>query len=445
MALGGGTWVTQNKVLPGAYINVKTASTTSTVFGDRGTGAIPLILDWGTDGAVFEVTAEEFQKNSLTLFGYSYTHSKMKDMREFFKKALNGVFYKLNSDGVKASTTTTTTGAVLTITAKYKGSRGNDIKVIIAANVDDPTVFEVSTYFDGSKVETQKVKTVGELVENEFVTFSGTSTDVPNATAGVTLANGTTGTPTGTDWQLFLDKIESYDFSTLGCPSDNETIKSLFYDYTLRMRDTVGKKFQTVIYNKAADYEGVINLKNAVTDFGANAYSLVYWLTGAEASCEINKTLTNTAYNGEYSIDTDYTQSQLETALESGELVFHKVKYTINVLEDVNSFVTYTEEKKKILSDNQSIRVLDQIANDTAVMFNKYKLGKVQNEKAGRISFWKDLVAYNKDLETLRAIEGVVAADITVNQGETKKSVVVVNPVTIINSMTRLYMNIIAS
>lgn len=441
MALGGGNWTIQNKVLPGAYINVKTASTTSTVFGDRGTGALPLILDWGLDGEVFEVTTEEFQKNSLTLFGYSYTSDKMKDMREFFKKALTGVFFKLNSDGAKATVTSNT----LTATAKYKGIRGNDIKIVIAANVDDNTVFEVSTYFDGSKVETQKVKTIGELVNNDFVMFSGTSSNVPVATAGATLKGGTNGTPTGTDWQLFLDKIESYDFNTLGCPSDNETIKSLFYDYTLRMRDSVGKKFQTVIYRKASDYEGVINLKNSVTDSGANAYSLVFWLVGAEASCEINKTLTNTEYNGEYTIDTDYTQSQLETALEAGELLFHKVKNAVNVLEDVNSFVSYTDEKGSDLSDNQTIRVVDQMANDIAVMFNKYKLGKVQNNDAGRVTFWKDLVAYNKQLQTLQAIEGVVAEEITVAQGDTKKAVVVVNPVTPVNAMTRLYMNILVS
>ena len=45
----------------------------------------------------------------------------------------------------------------------------------------------------------------------------------------------------------------------------------------------MGKKFQLVVYNKKADYEGVVNLKNDVTD-GATKADLVYWVTGLIAS-----------------------------------------------------------------------------------------------------------------------------------------------------------------
>ena len=36
MALGGGTWLTQNKVLNGAYINFISAARASTNLSDRG-------------------------------------------------------------------------------------------------------------------------------------------------------------------------------------------------------------------------------------------------------------------------------------------------------------------------------------------------------------------------------------------------------------------------
>lgn len=48
MALGGGTWITQNKVLPGAYINVVSAGIASAALSDRGIATMPLELDWGT-------------------------------------------------------------------------------------------------------------------------------------------------------------------------------------------------------------------------------------------------------------------------------------------------------------------------------------------------------------------------------------------------------------
>ena len=65
MALGGGTFIAQNKVLPGTYINFISASKASATLSDRGIAALPLELDWGVDGAVFTVTSEDFQKNSL--------------------------------------------------------------------------------------------------------------------------------------------------------------------------------------------------------------------------------------------------------------------------------------------------------------------------------------------------------------------------------------------
>ena len=45
MPFGGGTWVTQNKVIPGAYINVVSAGIASAALSDRGIATMPLELD----------------------------------------------------------------------------------------------------------------------------------------------------------------------------------------------------------------------------------------------------------------------------------------------------------------------------------------------------------------------------------------------------------------
>lgn len=47
MALGGGTWLTQNKKLPGTYINFTSKVRASVNMADRGYGAMALELDWG--------------------------------------------------------------------------------------------------------------------------------------------------------------------------------------------------------------------------------------------------------------------------------------------------------------------------------------------------------------------------------------------------------------
>ena len=80
MALGGGTFLFHNKVLPGTYINFVSKVRASAEVSDRGFGAMMLELDYGPSGTVFRVDADEFQKNCMQYFGYDYTHPKMKDL-----------------------------------------------------------------------------------------------------------------------------------------------------------------------------------------------------------------------------------------------------------------------------------------------------------------------------------------------------------------------------
>ena len=68
--LGGGTFTSQNKVLPGAYYNVISAARANQTSNIRGIVAVPLELDWGPDDTVFLVTKEEIEKKSKNLFGY---------------------------------------------------------------------------------------------------------------------------------------------------------------------------------------------------------------------------------------------------------------------------------------------------------------------------------------------------------------------------------------
>ena len=105
MALGGGTFVTQNKTLPGAYINFVSLASASATLSDRGIATMPLELDWGVEGEVFEVTNADFQKNSMKFFGYPYDHEKMMGLRDLFKNITTLFAYRLNGGGTKATNT----------------------------------------------------------------------------------------------------------------------------------------------------------------------------------------------------------------------------------------------------------------------------------------------------------------------------------------------------
>lgn len=432
MALGGGTFTVQNKVLPGAYINFVSLATATATLSDRGYATMPLELDWGIEGEVFEVTNADFQKNSMKIFGYDYTSEKLKGLRDLFKNITTLFAYRLNGDGVKASNTFAT--------AKYAGTRGNDIKIQIQVNVDDDSLFDVNTYLGTVMVDSQTVAKAADLVANDYVTFK--SSAELSSTAGTPLEGGTNGAVTGTNHQAYLDKIESYSFNAMGVVTAENTIKSLYDAFCKRMRDEVGAKFQVILYNKASDYEGVINVKNKTTDEGWSEASLVYWVTGISAGCAVNKSNLNKVYDGEFAINVDYTQTQLTKAIQAGEFTLHQVGDDIRVLEDINSLVTETETKAYIFKDNQTIRVIDQIANDIAVLFNTKYLGAVPNDEAGRISLWADIVKHHEQLQDIRAIENFTDEDVKVSQGDTKKAVVVQDAVTVVNAMAKLYMTV---
>ncbi|EQK61094.1 phage tail sheath family protein [Clostridioides difficile F200] len=436
MALGGGTFVTQNKVLPGAYINFVSATRATSSLSDRGIVAIPLELDWGIDEDVFQVTSDDFEKYSVKYFGYDYTHEKLKGLRDLFKNIRLGYFYKLNK-GVKASCTIAT--------AKYSGIRGNDLKVTVTTNIDDNAKFDVVTLLDNKKVDTQIAKVITDLQDNDYITWKKDAT--LEASAGLVFTGGTNGEAvTGAEYQAFLDKIESYRFNALGCLATTTEIKSLFVEFTKRMRDKVGAKFQTVLYKKSdADYEGVVSVENKIKDKDLVESSLIYWATGAIAGCDINKSNTNKRYDGEFDVDVNYTQIQLEEALKTGKFIFHKVGDEVHVLEDINTFVSFTDEKNDDFSSNQSIRVLDQIANDIATLFNTKYLGEVPNDKSGRISFWNDVVKHHEQLQNMRAIEDFKADDVSVEPGSDKKTVVVSDAVKVISAMSKLYMTVSVS
>ena len=431
MALGGGVWVTQNKVLPGAYINFVSAARASSTIGERGYAALPIELDWGLSDEVMTLEAGDLQKNSLALFGYDYTSEKLNGIKDIFKNAKIVYLYRLNGGAVAENTY---------CKAKYSGTRGNALKTVISTNIDNPSKFDVATFLGDKKVDEQTVETMDELVANDFIGEWKTDATL-EVKAGVPLAGGTNKTVTGAEYQDFLDKIESYSFNTLACPTNDDAIKELFVQFTKRMRDDIGVKFQTVVHKYDADYEGVINVDNTVDDIP----TLIAWVTGASAGCEINRSNTNKVYDGYCTINTNYTQEQLKECINKGKFVFHKCGDDARVLVDINSFVSATVDKNDDFKENQVIRILDQIGNDIAMLFNTRFLGKVQNNESGRIAFWNEVDNYNKQLEKIQAIENYDPRELKVEKGDTKTSVVCDNPITPVCCMNKLYMRVIVA
>lgn len=429
MALGGGTFIVQNKVLPGAYINFVSAANASATLSDRGIAAIGVDLGWEFSDEILELSSADFQKNSMSILGCDYTDEKLKYLREVFLNATTVLIYPVDGGGEAAR------AECALAAAKRKGSRGNDMKIGVRKDEDK---FVVTTYLGGVKVDEQSVEDSSELCDNDYVEFKrGAALE---EAAAIPLSGGRDGEVNAAAHQRFLDKLENYSFNTVGCLSDNTDIKKLYAAFCKRLRDEVGKKCQCVVYNYAADYEGVVNVKNKCLE-GLES-GLVAWVTGVCAGCAVNRSALNKRYDGELAVFSDYKQSALEDAVNSGEFTLHRVGSELRVLMDINSLVSLSDERGEIFRDNQTVRVIDQIGNDIAVLFATKYLGSVPNDAAGRVSLWSDIVQHHKQLQDIRAIEDFEDSDVVVEQGSSKKAVVVRDVITVVNAMAKLYMTV---
>lgn len=416
--LGGGSFVSMTKKLPGTYINYVSASRNNVALGERGIVAMPISLTFGADG-ITVVDADNYESRTKELFGLSVDAEELKDVREVLKKGIKLYLYRLNGGGEKASNDIGT--------AKFAGTLGNKISTVVAVSVDDENKKTVTTFVDGNKEDSQIVSTSADLVDNNFVVFNKTVT----LTAGTsTMTGGTDATVTGESYSSAFAEFEKLAFNTLAVKTTDEAIKSLAVSFTVRMRERVGAKFQTVLFNKAADHEGVIN----VDDVNA-----VPWVAGASAGCAINRSLVNAKYDGEYELKHDYTQTELEAAIDAGKFVFHTVDDEVHVLRDINSLVTFTLEKSADFSYNQVIRVLDEDAVQTAAIFNKTFLGKCQNNKDGRIALKSMLVTLAGEMQNVGALQNFDGDDITVIEGNLKTDVIVTKKLQPVVAMEKLY------
>lgn len=435
--MAAGTWVTQNKVRPGVYINFESVPKSLGTVGDRGIVTMALPLSWGEAKKIITIEAGEDPFNKL---GYDITSSQLLLIREALKRAKTLLLYRLNI-GTKATATIDN----LTVTAKYGGVRGNDLSIVIQTNVDDPVKFDVKTLLNGKEMDVQTVATADELQDNNWVDFSGTG--ALNVTAGVNLTGGADGEVTNQDHMDYLSAIEVQDFNTMALTSDDPTLKSLYVSFVKRMREDEGKKIQVVMPNYPdADYEGVISVKNGVILSDGtviDATKAVAWVAGATAGAEMNESLTYMAYDDAVDVDIRYTNTQIIEALNNGEFIFTPSDGKAIVEQDINTLTSFTSTKGKQFRKNRVIRVLDGIAVDFKRIFESYYIGKVNNNEDGRNLFKNECINYLTTLQNIAAIQNFDSqTDITVQQGSESDSVVVELYVQPVDSVEKLYFTI---
>ena len=442
--MAGGTWTSQNKVLPGVYIRFRSTSNLGITAGQRGVVTICEPMSWGPESEVMTV---EPGMDLRPFTGYDITAPQNRFLREIFKGSnrTNGpTTVLLYRPAASSSARATVTIGVLTATAKYPGIRGNDISVIVTALTEPSGSFTVTTVVDGEVVDQQTAATAETLTANDWVTFSGTG--ALTADTGKPLAGGADGTVQSAAYSTYLAAIEPYKFDIIIYDGTDPTVQTALTSFIERIADDNGQYAQLVASGLTnPDSRFVINVSSGVTlsdGTTLTAAQVTWWLGGAEAGAQYNESLTYAAYPDAVAVSAMQTNSQIAQEIAAGNVVLFADDGVVKVYQDINTLVTYTTDIGEVFHKNRVMRLCNTIANDIYRQFSANYIGVVNNNEAGRMQFKAAIVGYMLDIQANQGVQNFTADDVEVLPGEAIDAIVVNLAIQVVDSAEKIYMTI---
>lgn len=451
--MAGGNWAAQDKVRPGIYFNFKSRTAPKVTQGTRGTVAIPKALSWGPVGRVTAVNAGEDTRGAA---GYATTEPGALFLREMFKGTnvtggpVKVLLYRLPAEGAApaAAVISGTGDSQITATALYPGVRGNDLAVTVAADVDDPGSFTVTTLLGGTQVDRQQAKTAGELTANSWVTFSGSG--ALTSVAGVALTGGADGTVQNAAYADALTALEPYSFDVLAYDGTDGAIREAMAAFVERLAEQEGKYSQLVTSGaQNADSPYVVNTDSGVilsdgTRLAAN--EAVWWLAGAQAGAQYFQSLTYAQYPGAADVAVRQTDSQIKADILAGNLVLVPEFGGVRVETDINTLVTYTPDMGRVFRKNTAMRVCSSLANDIYREFSLHYVGQVKNNEEGRGLFKGAILGYIKAMYDKGALSTrPTGDDVAVEMGDDPDSIVITVAIAIGDAVEKVYLTVTVS
>lgn len=450
----GGTWTVQNKKRPGAYINFISVPKPLGVLGDRGTVAIALPMTWGPTDDLIRLTASDLlsgkslEKVGCDVFGEDPTVSL--PYRLALSGASTALLFRSNSTGGAKATAEISEGK-LTANAKYTGTTGNDITVVIGNSKITSGSKDVSILFNGIAKEVFTCSELSELadIESNWVEFEveGEETTIPD-TSGATLQGGTNGSLNSSSYSTFFNLLDTENFQCLAIEDTTTSGLATTIKNKIQMwREDRGKKVQAVVYDyPVADYEGIISVNQGfkTADDTVTTSLFPLWVASKTAGSQINQSLTASVIEGATEIIGFIPEDEIADALTAGKFVItYRQDGAVCVEQDINTLHTFTVDKNDAFSKNRVVRTLDEIGNTVALIFNRNYCGKVDNDAIGRNLYKTEIISLIDQLVGLGAVTNFDGAtDITILQGNSIDSVVVDLTIQPVDSMEKLYMTV---
>jgi len=347
--MAGGVFQSQNKVRAGAYINFESVPKPMTKVGTRGIATIAIPLTWG-DTLTELYSTDLTDGSSLAKVGLDVTDEEALILRKLLTHTYKAFIYRLDAGGKQAEATVGTKK----FTAKYAGTFGNNIEIVVLQNLyaytgtttgnfytneelangtilygdegldtaigvvtaysntdgikitvgegteetvsvatSDAITYTVQTIVNGVKKDQQTVKDGSGLVDNAYVVFDEST--ALQVTAGTPLTGGTDGTVADTAYTAYFAEMGKHKFDTMGLPyATSKAVLDAGKLFITQQNEDYGRKCKLVVLKSATDSDYVINSINGYKIVGETVTPEIFVaeVTGLDAGAAINESLT---------------------------------------------------------------------------------------------------------------------------------------------------------
>lgn len=425
----------------GFFSRITAAAEEAVLGGSGGVVAMPIVHDWGPTGVFHEITDSA---GFDATFGDSSTNDRfavlgaLAGTGEADSGASSVIVYRMPLAGQVAAEktlTNTTPANALTLTAKYKGTRGNDITFTVRDHPGDAAQDQLLIYENGVLQETfnyanTDITALGALVNDtvtgsDYVKATVLITGVALATVTSQALNGTVGadgTPTGSDYTAAQSAFEAQPFNLFAIPGMTDTTILASARAWIQSLNGASRRVMFIEAGGSADTISDAITRSALTstdgdfvNFGYNRFvndvsgttyngsQMVGYFAGIIAGAGVTGSITFARLEG-FDLDatqTALTNSDVEDAIEGGVVVFTKDARGIRVEAEVTTFTDDDDPDHPldVFGSIKSVRTLHQIENDFTEITEEDWIGDVSNTEAARDSYLATLLQYLKTLE----------------------------------------------
>ena len=423
--MAGGTWSTTDlPVLPGFYMNFKAAALASISTSDRGTVLCPVKAHWGP---VNEFTEIASVGEILTKFGADSDTDGSTVYKTLYMALLGApnklIAYRVASASAAAAALTlknskATPEDTLILTAKYPGTRGNNFKITVQANLLDNTKTDIKLYEGTTLLMTftatdaaNAMAVINASTDNTYIVASSAGSGQPSgslaAITSVALTGGNSGISdiAASVYTTALDEFEKEKFNILALDAVTDAaIHTTVASWVERMREN-GKMIMAVFGGTATadksssavteatsrsagfNHEGIVNVGCGVIidDVEYSSAQVAPYVAGLIAGQKLSESTTYAASPFD-DVNRRWTRSEQETAVRNGVFLLINDGKIVKVLRGMNTLITLRQDQNNQFKKIRAIRVMDAINTDLQTTAEDSYIGKINNTAEGRLA-----------------------------------------------------------